>query len=377
MSNVKQTGPRSTAGRLRATVIAALAATMLLSGCGAIPGLTIEQLPMPAPGGVGDGYEIKGSFGNALNLPSRAKVKLNGNDVGLVESISADNYKADVTMRVRKDIELPVGTGAQLRQATPLGDVFVALLPPDEATSAAVMQSGDTLTGDMSEAATVEDLLVTATAFVDGGAIKNLTEIINELSDAIGGKSPELTGVIEGLTTGVSRLAMNTEEIDTALESLNGVTTDLANGRTELVASIDTVGPALAVVNGQIPSIVTTMNKTKAVTDALNDFLDSQSGNTVQLANNLAVDVEAFGRAAGELGPLADQLKVLTPKWVDATPGSAATVSARVWYLSPGFGFDSRSRLPEMEDLTNGVNSLEQTLTRVLARLTGTRGCCG
>ncbi|WP_020105816.1 MlaD family protein [Nocardia sp. 348MFTsu5.1] len=372
MRNVKQTR-----NRLRATVIAALAATMLLSGCGAIPSLTIEQLPMPAPGGVGDGYEIKGSFGNALNLPSRAKVKLNGNDVGLVESITADNYQADVTMLVRKDIELPVGTGAQLRQATPLGDVFVALLPPEEAPSAAVMQSGDTLTGDMTEAATVEDLLVTATAFVDGGAIKYLTEIVNELSDAIGGKSPELTGLIQGLTTGVSRLAMNTEEIDTSLESLNGVTTDVANGRNQLVASINTVGPALAVVNGQIPSIVTTMNKTKAVTDALNDFLDTQSENAVEMADNLAADVDAFGRAAGELGPLADQLRVLTPKWVDATPGSAATVSARVWYLSPGFGFDSRSRLPEMEDLTNGVNSLEQTLTRVLARLTGTRGCCG
>ena len=377
MSTVKWAGPKFAGKKLRTSMIGAVAATMLLSGCGAIPGLTIEQLPMPAPGGVGDGYEIKGSFGNALNLPSRAKVKLNGNDVGLVETITANNYRADVSMRVRKDIELPVGTGAQLRQATPLGDVFVALLPPEQATSAALMSSGDTLTGEMTEAATVEDLLVTATAFVDGGAIKNLTEIVNELSDAIGGKSEDLTGVISGLTTGVSRLAMNTEEIDTSLASLNAVTADLADGRTELLASIDTVGPALEVVNGQIPSIVTTMNKTKAVTDALNDFLDSQSTNTVELANNLAVDVEAFGRAAGELGPLADKLRVLTPKWVDATPGSAATVSARVWYLSPGFGFDSRSRLPEMEDLTNGVNSLEQTLTRVLARLTGTRGCCG
>lgn len=361
----------------RGAVVAGLAATMLLSGCGSIPGLTIDQIPLPAPGGVGDGYEIKGSFGNALNLPSQAKVKLNGNDIGLVESISANNYAADVTMKIRKDIKLPVGTGAELRQGTPLGDVFVALKPPGGDDTQGTMAPGDELTGETSEAATVEDLLVTATAFVDGGSIKNLTEIINELSDALGGKAPELTGLIDGMTTGISRLAQNTVEFDTALESFNGLAEDLSNGREQLVASINTVGPALDVVNGQIPALVTTLDKTSTVTDALNDFLDTQTENAVEMTNNLLVDIDALGEAVGELGPLADKLRVLTPKWVDATPGSAATVSARLWYLSPGFGFDSGSRLPEMEDFNQGVNSLNQTLTRVLARLTGTRGCCG
>lgn len=364
-------------GRVRAAVVAGMAAMMLLSGCGVIPSLTIDQIPLPAPGGVGGGYEIKGSFGNALNLPSRAKVKLHGNDVGLVEDISADNYKADITMLVRKDVELPIGTGAELRQATPLGDVFVALLPPEGNASQGLMKGGDSLSGETSEAATVEDLLVTATAFVDGGAIKNLTEVVNELSNAVGGKAPELTGLIKGMTTAISRLGQNTGEIDKALQSLNGLSSDLSNGREQLVASINTVGPALDVVNGQIPSIVTTLDKTKAVTDALNDFLDSQSQNTVELTKNLLVDVKALGKATIELGPVADKLKVLTPKWVNATPGSAATVAARVWYLSPGFGVDAGSRLPELGDVDQGINSLHQTLVRVLARLTGTQGCCG
>lgn len=366
-----------TGGRVRAAMVAGVASIMLLAGCGAVPSLTIDQIPLPAPGGVGGGYEIKGSFGNALNLPSRAKVKLNGNDVGLVESISANNYQADITMLVRKDVELPIGTGAELRQGTPLGDVFVALLPPEGEASQGMMKPGDSLSGETSEAATVEDLLVTATAFVDGGAIKNLTEIINELSNAVGGKAPELTGLITGMTTAISRLAQNTGEIDTALQSLNGLSTDLANGRQQLVASINTVGPALNVVSGQIPSIVTTLDKTKVVTDALNDFLDSQSENTVELTDNLLADVRALGETTPELANVADKLKVLTPKWVNATPGSAATVAARVWFLSPGFGVDAGSRLPELGDVDQGINSLHQTLVRVLARLTGTQGCCG
>lgn len=369
---------KESVGRVRGAVVTGLAAVMLLSGCGVIPSLTIDQIPLPAPGGVGGGYEIKGSFDNALNLPSSAKVKLNGNNVGLVENISAGNYKAEVTMMVGKDVELPIGTGAELRQATPLGDVFVALLPPEGGASQGLMKAGDSLSGETSAAATVEDLLVTATAFVDGGAIKYLTEVVNELSNAVGGKAPELTGFIKGMTTGISRLAQNSGEIDKALQSLNGLSRDLSNGREQLVASINTVGPAFDVLDGQIPSIVTTMDKTKVVTDALGNFLDSQSENTVELTNNLLVDVKALHKATAELGPVADKLKVLTPKWVnEATPGSAATVAARVWFLSTGFGVDAGSRLPELADVDQGINSLHQTLVRVLARLTGTQGCCG
>ena len=95
-----------------------------------MPGLTVEQLPLPAPGGVGDGKTLTARFDNALNLPSRAKVKLNGTDVGEVSDITVHDYTAVVTMKVARDAQIPVGTGAELRQATPLGDVFVALMPP-------------------------------------------------------------------------------------------------------------------------------------------------------------------------------------------------------------------------------------------------------
>ena len=106
------------------------AATLAMSGCGVVPGLTVEQIPLPAPGGIGDSITLTADFDNALNLPTRAKVKLNGMNVGQVSEIEAENYSAIVTMQVGTATKLPVGTGAELRQATPLGDVFVALLPP-------------------------------------------------------------------------------------------------------------------------------------------------------------------------------------------------------------------------------------------------------
>ena len=34
-------------------------------------------------------------------------------------------------------------------------------------------------------------------------------------------------------------------------------------------------------------------------------------------------------------------------------------------------------QLPEIQDVDEGSAALQQTLTRLLARITGTRGCCG
>ncbi len=103
------------------------AATVVTSGC-ATNGLA--SLPLPAPGLGAGGYRLTAIFANALNLPTNAKVKLAGADVGQVDSMVARNYTAVTTLRISAGVRLPQGSTAELRTATPLGDVFVALQPP-------------------------------------------------------------------------------------------------------------------------------------------------------------------------------------------------------------------------------------------------------
>ena len=76
------------------------------------------------------GYRLTAVFSNALNLPANAKVKLAGADVGELESMVAKNYTAVTTLRIMDGVRLPRGTTAELRSATPLGDVFVSVRPP-------------------------------------------------------------------------------------------------------------------------------------------------------------------------------------------------------------------------------------------------------
>ena len=105
----------------------ALSICLTAAGCGT-EGLA--SLPLPAPGVGSGGYTLTAVFSNALNLPANAKVKLAGADVGELESMVARNYTAVTTLRIMDGVRLPRGSTAELRSATPLGDVFVALKPP-------------------------------------------------------------------------------------------------------------------------------------------------------------------------------------------------------------------------------------------------------
>ena len=90
------------------------------------------QLAAALAGLGGGAYTMTATFSNALNLPTKAKVKLNGADVGEVESMAART-----TPRWCPCASGPAcgfgGEHAELRTATPMGDVFVAVIPPPSA----------------------------------------------------------------------------------------------------------------------------------------------------------------------------------------------------------------------------------------------------
>lgn len=358
-----------------AMAVVSLVTVVSLTACGALPGITVEQIPLPAPGGLGDTYELTADFDNALNLPNQAKVRLNGTDVGEVVAITAKNYRAVVQMRISTSTKVPVGTGAELRQATPLGDVFVALQQPMN-TDQGYLPPGAQLTGPTSAAATVEDLLISMTAQVDSGSVASLQRIFDELSLAIGaeGQYVELQGAINGFTTAIARFNQNAAEVDRAMANTELLTAELAAGRDQLAAGINKLPPAIDSLNNELGLILETLGKSNEVTAATTDFLNTRQGDLISLFTHLATTMQALDKTAPQLGPLMQRVFELTPKWKASTPGSAATVATKLYWLTPGVGFDSASRFPELQDLDKGMASLQQTLAIILARLQGTNG---
>ena len=117
-----------------------------------------ERSCQPAPFGSRAGFAgvlLDGGFANTLNLPMNAKEKLAGADVGQVESMLARNYTPVTTLRIRTGVQLRRGSTAELRTATPLGDVSVALKPPaDDPADTPMLKNGDTIGLDSTAAAT-------------------------------------------------------------------------------------------------------------------------------------------------------------------------------------------------------------------------------
>lgn len=173
------------AGRRRAVGALAALVTLVTAGC-STSGLA--SLPLPHPGVGKGGYNLNVVFENALNLPAFAKVRLSGADVGQLESIEARNYTAVAKLQIREGVRLPKGTTVELRSATPLGDVFIAVKPPaDAGQNAPMLKDGDTIgIQDTAAAATVENLLTGAAVLVSRGAVQNLTDIINGAGKAAG-----------------------------------------------------------------------------------------------------------------------------------------------------------------------------------------------
>ncbi|ATA28619.1 MCE-family lipoprotein [Mycobacterium lepraemurium] len=137
-------------------------------------------------------------FSNALNLPMNAKVKLAGADVGQPESMVARNYTALTRLRIRDGVQLPRGSSAELRTATPLDDVFVALKPPPGDHDAPLLKNRDTIgLESTAAAATVESVLSSAAVLVTGGAVRNFTNIITGFGKATGDQGQAFGAAID------------------------------------------------------------------------------------------------------------------------------------------------------------------------------------
>jgi virulence factor Mce-like protein len=275
------------AGAFRHSCRIALAAGLItvLGGCAT----GLESLPLPAPGHVGAGITLTAAFSNAMNLPSKAKVKLNGADIGEVESIRAENFTAYVTMRISADVPLYTGASAELRSATPLGDIFVAIRPaPNQTSEARRLHDGDTIAlNSTTSAATVEDTLSSAALLVNGGAVRRLVTILNGAGSAVGGRGAKVAALLEQSNTLITRLNARSAQIDTALRSTSELAATLSARHETLEQVITAAAPATDAIAGNTAQLADLVDAVARITSQLNRFPSLQGTDNRSLIADL------------------------------------------------------------------------------------------
>lgn len=318
--------------RCRAAAAAGL--TVLLAGCAT----GLESLPLPAPGQAGDRITLTAVFANALNLPAKAKVKLNGADIGDVESIRAQDFTARVTMRIGANVPLHAGATAELRSATPLGDVFVAIRPdPRQAPDAPLLRDGDTIAlNSTSAAATIEEALSSATLLVNGGAIRRLVSIVNGAGSAVGGRGEKVAALLQHSNTLISRLNARSAQIDGALRSTTDLAAALSARQDTLNEAIAAAGPGISTIRDNTAQLADLADAVARVTRQLNRLPSLRGTDTRSLTADLNRLSALFNDVSLDPDLTLDRFTWIDNLWITSAKGPNLAAVADIAQLALG-----------------------------------------
>lgn len=361
----------------------ALGATVMIcltvSGC-ATNGLS--SLPLPHPGMGKGGYAVNAVFSNALNLPTFAKVRLGGVDVGQLESLTAQDYTAVARLRIRDGVQLPKGTRVELRSATPLGDVFIALKPPSpDAPNPTLLNDGDTIGVEQTTAAaTVENLLTGAAVLVNGGSVQSLTNLINGAGKAAAGSGGHnFAHVVDTTNQLLGKLNSRTDQIADSLTALSTMAQRVEAKNDVIAHLMAAAAPATDTLAQQTTRVADLVVQGGNTTAMLNRF-PSVAG-TDASGRSMIADLNTMSAALNDvvLDPDADlgSLNRLIPPLVKATPGDGLSVRIGIDRLIlgsiPDIGFPGSQGLhgPKWSNFNQIIGSFKYILFRLQERMVG------
>ena len=178
--------------------------------------------------------ELTAEFDDVSNLVVGHSVQIADVTVGTVTAIDlVDDRTARVTMSIEDDVELPVGTSAALSKTSLLGEQYIELRPPDPDTPVVgqrrMLHAGDEI-GETSITADFETVTERAIEFLGAVSTEDLGTITATGAQAIGGRGDDLHELLADLTTVVSDLDSQRNEIARTIDGFARLADDLARG---------------------------------------------------------------------------------------------------------------------------------------------------
>jgi virulence factor Mce-like protein len=349
----------------------------LLTGCAA----GLDRLPLPAPEAGGQSYALTAVFSDALNLPAKAKVKLYGADIGEVDAIRARNFTALVNMRIRADVPLHVGATAELRSATPLGDVFVAIKPDSrQASDGPLLRDGDTIPLKSTAAApTVEELLSSMAMLVNGGSVRHLVSIVNGAGRAVGGRGEKVGLLLKQSRTLLSRMTARSQQLNTALRRTSELAADMVARRDTLDDSLTAAAPAMAVIADNTTRLADLADSVARITRQLSRFPSVRGTDTRSLTADLNHLAAVFNDISVDPDLSLTSFNRLIGLWMHATNATAGHADLTVAKLTggpwPGMNYpgDPELHWPDGTDWHLMVGSLRYEWNLLLDKIYGSQ----
>lgn len=260
---------------------------------------------LPLPGGKAvsesEAITVTAEFTDALNVVPRTAVMVDDVPVGQVSEIERTGWHAKITMLIRKDLDLPANTFADVRQTSLLGEKYVALLPPAEDATGR-LADGDNIplerTGRNPE---VEEVLGALSFVLSGGGVQQLRTISIEVNKMLDGRTDDARGVLRNISTLVGTLDNQKASIISALEAVDNLSRTLNEESRSVGEAIDAMGPALRVLNGQHQSLVTMLAKLDELGVVGTRVLEQSKDDVIATLRHLAPTLRELADAGDSL----------------------------------------------------------------------------
>ncbi len=346
----------------RAVCVGAL--ILPLAGCGF--SVSLQKLPKFSQG-IGPSYDVKATFAEVLNLPSDAQVRIGPRVVGQVGSIGTHDFKADLTLKIKQDVALPVGTSAQVRFDNPLGDQYVLLTLPQQGSQRMLGPGEPLAMNDTSSAASVEDSFAALSAVLNGGGINQLQTIVREFNASLDGNQQQIRDLLTQVDTAVTSLAQGKDSVVNALTAIDDLSKQLNAGSSTITAGIDAVAPAVGVLaaeNGDFNNLLTNF---AALSEVSNRLLAQSGQNAVQGAKSLVPVLDQLVSVKQRIGQDLRDIGEFERLTTSKAPGDYLQVGLTLNVVLPAGAYSptgaigAASRTGATADSTVAVRNLLQT----------------
>ena len=295
---------------------------LVAAACLTLTGCDFDVYDLPLPGGADTGKNpmtLHVEFADVLDLVPDSAVKVDEVSVGKVKDVTLEDGHADVTLEVRRDTELPANATAEIRQTSLLGEKFVSLVAPADA-SPTRMKSGDTIplarSGRNPE---IEEVLGALSLVLNGGGVAQLKTISTELNKALAGHEDAARSVLTQVEVLTKNLDDNKASIVRALESIDRLSKSVRSQERTIDATLDELPSALTSIDAQRKDLVTMLQALSRLGDVGVRVINASKDATIGVVHNLEPTLTQLADAGDNLVKAFDT--ALTYPFVDEVVG--------------------------------------------------------
>jgi phospholipid/cholesterol/gamma-HCH transport system substrate-binding protein len=220
------------------------------------------------------GRVVSADFTDVQNLVVGHAVQIAGVRIGTVTGVrvvgSGSDYRARVTMSLRKGIEVPVGTTAQLSITSLLGENYVNLQPPAGLDSGPYLADHAQITSTTVVPA-FEQVVGKAGPLLTALSGNDISTIVDAGSTAFGGRGPELQKMIGQTNQLLGLFAAQRAKLDGSVNDLARLGHDLAKGQDELSKLPASLAQTTKVLSDERYQLLDTISKITALARTTND----------------------------------------------------------------------------------------------------------